>query len=72
MVNHKNVDFMWPVLGYLIPQKLFMPCIKQEYQNNVLIEEYTITIFSSVCGQIFKRFLERNEITILLRTVGKI
>ena len=54
-------------------QKVFMPCIKQEYQNNVLIEKYTITILSSVCGQIFKRFLERNEITILLRTVvGKI
>ena len=48
-----------------------MSCIKQEYQNNVLIEKYKITILSSVCGQIFKRFLEQNEITILLRTSRK-
>ena len=46
--------------------------IKQGIKNNVLIKKYTITISSAVCGQIFKRFLERNEITILWRTVGKI
>ena len=67
-VNHKNVDFMW-LFRILNTLSFYIHGIKHGIKNNVLIEEYNN--LCAVCGQIFKRFLEQNEITILLRTSRK-
>ena len=60
-VNHKNVDFMW-LFWILNTLSFYIHRIKQGIKNNVLIEEYTITISVQCVVKYSNDFLNRMKL----------
>ena len=60
-VNHKNVDFMW-LFRILNTLSFYIHGIKHGIKNNVLIEEYTITISVQCVVKYSNDFLNRMKL----------